>query len=106
MNKAITSVWVFLGFVCGSVIFPAVAERGEKAQRFLFNRTNSDDGGFNSEEEFKTSQLDRFKMMDTDKVGAVSLEENKEVIEKMRKRLERFSKRAATRFGTGRSGRI
>ena len=92
MNKAITSVWVVLGFVCSSVIFPSVAERGQKARRFLFNHTDSDDDGFNSEEEFTTSQLDCFKMMDTDKVGEVSLEENKEAIEKIRKRLERFSK--------------
>ena len=48
--------------------------------------------GFDSEEEFTTSQLDRFKMMDTDKVGEVSLEENKDAIEKIRKRLEQFSK--------------
>ena len=48
--------------------------------------------GFDSEEEFTTSQLDRFKMIDTDKVGEVSLEENKDAIKKMCKRLERFSK--------------
>ena len=61
MNKAITSVWVVLGLVCSSVILPAVAERGEKAQRFLFNRTDTDGDGFISEEEFTTSQLERFK---------------------------------------------
>ena len=87
MNKAIISVWVVLGFVCSSVIFPAVAERGENVQRFLFNRTDSDDDNFNPEEEFTTAQLDRVKMMDTDKVGEVSLEENKEAIEKMLKSL-------------------
>ena len=47
---------------------------------------------FDSEEEFTSSQLDRFKMIDTDKVGEVSHEENKDAIKKMRKRLERFSK--------------
>ena len=92
MNKAIRSVWVVLGLVCSSVILPAVAERGEKAQRFLFNRTDTDDDGFISEEEFTTSQLERFKKMDTDKDGKVSFEENKQAIEKMRKRLERFSR--------------
>ena len=64
----------------------------EKAQRFLFDRTDADGDGFNSEEEFTATQLDRFKMIDTDKDGKVSFEENKEAIEKMRKRLERFSK--------------
>ena len=92
MNKAITSVWVVLGLVCSSVILPAVAERGEKAQRFLFNRTDTDGDGFISEEEFTTSQLERFKKMDTDKDGKVSFEENKQAIEKMRERRERFSR--------------
>ena len=92
MNKAITSVWVVLGFVCSSVILPAVAERGEKAQHFLFNRTDTDDDGFISEEEFTTSQVERFKKMDTDKYGKVSFEENKQASEKIRKRLERFSR--------------
>ena len=64
----------------------------EKAQRFLFDRTDADGDGFNSEEEFTATQLDRFKMIDTDKVGEVSLEENKDAIKKMCKRLERFSK--------------
>ena len=64
----------------------------ENAQRFLFDSTNIDGDGFDSEEEFTTSQLDRFKMIDTDKVGEVSLEENKDAIKKMCKRLERFSK--------------
>ena len=80
MNKAITSVWMVLGFVCSSVIVPAVAERWEKAQRSLFNRTDTDDGGFISEEEFTTSQLERFKKMNTDKDGKVSFEENKQAI--------------------------
>ena len=48
--------------------------------------------GFDSKEEFATLQLDRFKMIDTDKVGEVSLEESKDAIKKMCKRLERFSK--------------
>ena len=48
--------------------------------------------GFDSEEEFTATQLDRFKMIDTDKVGEVSREENKNAIKKMYKRLERFSK--------------
>ena len=64
----------------------------EKAQRFLFDRTDADGDGFNSEEEFTATQLDRFKMIDTDKVGEVSREENKDAIKKMCKRLERFSK--------------
>ena len=92
MNKVIISVSVVLGLVCSSVIVTAAAQRGEKAQRFLFDRTDADGDGFNSEEEFTATQLDRFKMIDTDKVGEVSREENKEAIEKMRKRLERFSK--------------
>ena len=92
MNTAIISVSVVLGLVCSSVILPAVAQRGEKAQRFLFNRTDTDGDGFISEEEFTVSQLDRFRKMDTDKDGKVSFEENKQAIEKMRERLERFSR--------------
>ena len=92
MNKAIISVSVVLGLVCSSVIFPAMAQRGEKAQRFLFNRTDTDGDGFISEDEFTASQLERFKKMDTDRDGKVSFEENQEAIEKMRKRLERFSR--------------
>ena len=46
--------------------------------------------GFDSEEEFTATQLERFKMIDTDKVGEVSHEENKDAIKKMCKRLERF----------------
>ena len=92
MYKTIISVSVVLGLVCSSVNAAASVQRGDKAQRFLFNRTDADGNGFNSEEEFTTLQLDRFKMMDTDKVGQVSLEENKKAIDKTRKRLERFSK--------------
>ena len=92
MNKTIISVSVVLGLVCGSVILPAAAQRGEKAQRFLFDRTDTDGDGFIAEEEFTASQLDRFKKMDTDKDGKVSFEENKQAIGKMRKRLEGFSR--------------
>ena len=92
MNKAIISVSVALGLVFGSVIVEAAAQRGEKVQRFLFDRTDTDGDGFISKEEFTTSQLERFKKMDTDKDDKVSFEENNHAIEKMRKRLERFSK--------------
>ena len=92
MNKAIISVLVVLGLVSSSVVVMAAAQRSEKAQRFFFDRTDTDGDGFISKEEFTTSQLDRFKKMDKDKDGKVSFEENKETIEKMRKRLERFSK--------------
>ena len=52
MNKAIMSVSVVLGLVCSSVIWPAVAQRGEKAQRFLFDRTVTNGDGFISGDEF------------------------------------------------------
>ena len=92
MNKAIISVSVVLGLVCSSVIWPAAAQRGEKAQRFLFDRTDTNSDGFISEDEFTASQLERFKKIDADRDGKVSFEENKQAIEKMCKRLERFSR--------------
>lgn len=52
MNKATISVLVVLGLVCSSVIWPAVAQRGEKAQRFLFDRTVTNGDGFISGDEF------------------------------------------------------
>ena len=63
-----------------------------KRRSVFFDRTDTDGGGFISEEEFTTSPLNRFKKMDTDKHGKESFEENKEAIEKMPIRLERFSK--------------
>ena len=63
-----------------------------KRHSVFFDRTDTDGDCLISEEEFTTSQLNRFKKMDTDKDGKVSFEENKEAIEKMRIRLERFSK--------------
>ena len=63
-----------------------------KRHSVFFDRTDTDGDGFISEKEFTASQLDRFRKMDMDKDGKVSFEENKEAIEKMRKRLDRFSK--------------
>ena len=72
MNKAIISVSVVLRQFCSSVIWPAAAQRGEKAQRFFFERTDSNGDGFVSENEFPTSQLERFKKWmrtETEKFG-------------------------------------
>ena len=44
-----------LWLVCGSFIVSAGAQRGEKEQRILFDRTDRDTGGFISEEELKAS---------------------------------------------------
>ena len=91
MNKAIISVSVVLGLVCSSVIWPAAAQRGEKAQCFLFERTDKNGDGFISEDEFTASQLERSKIwMRTETVKCL-FGENNQAIEKMRKRLERFS---------------
>ena len=76
MYKIIISVSVVLGLVCSSVIAAASVQRGEKAQRFVIDRTDTDGDGFNSGEECTLSQLDRFKITYTDKVGEVSLEDN------------------------------
>ena len=81
MYKTIISVSVVLGLVCSTVIVTAAAQRGEKAQRFLFDRTDTDGDGFISGEGSTTSQFDRFKKMDTDKAGKVPFEDNKEAIE-------------------------
>ena len=91
MNKAIISVSVVLGLFCSSVIWPAEAQRSEKAQSFLFDRTDINGDGVISEDVFTASQLERFKKMDADRDGKESFKENKQAIEKMRKRLERFS---------------
>ena len=57
MNKAIISVSVVLGLVCSTVIVTAAAQRGEKAQRFLFDRTDTDGDGFISGEGFTCTLL-------------------------------------------------
>ena len=59
MNKAIISVSVVLGLFCSSVIWPAEAQRSEKAQRFLFDRTDINGDSVISEDEFTASQLER-----------------------------------------------
>ena len=92
INKAITNISAVLGLVCNTVIWLVAAQRGEKAQRFLFDRTDTNGDGFISEDEFTASLLERLKKMDADRDGKVSFEENKQAIEKMRKRLERFSR--------------
>ena len=61
MYKTIISVSVVLGLVCSNVIVTAAAQHGEKAQRFLFDRTDTHGDGFISGEGFTTSQLDFFQ---------------------------------------------
>ena len=61
MNKAIISISEVPGLVCSTVICLAAAQRAEKAQRFLFDRTDKNGDGFISEDEFTASKLERFK---------------------------------------------
>ena len=61
MNKAIISISEVLGLVCSTVIWPAAAQRAEKAQRFIFDRTDKNGDGFISEDEFTALKLERFK---------------------------------------------
>ena len=61
MNKAIISISVVLGLVRSILIWPVEAQRAEKAQRFLFARTDTKGYGVISDDEFTASQLERFK---------------------------------------------
>ncbi|CAI8311506.1 MAG: Uncharacterised protein [Rhodobiaceae bacterium UBA7378] len=75
-----------------TLIAPVAAQNGGKIQRILFDRTDTNDDGFISKEEFSAAQLKRFNKIDANDDGKLSFEENQKAIEKTRKRLERFRK--------------
>ena len=75
-----------------TLIAPVAAQNGGKIQRILFDRTDTNDDGFISKEEFSAAQLKRFNKIDANDDGKLSFEENQKAIEKTRKRLERFSR--------------
>ena len=75
-----------------TLIAPVAAQNGGKIQRTLFDRTDTNDDGFISKEEFSAAQLKRFNKIDANDDGKLSFEENQKAIEKTRKRLERFRK--------------
>ena len=75
-----------------TLIAPVAAQNGGKIQRILFDRTDTNDEGFISKEEFSAAQLKRFNKIDANDDGKLSFEENQKAIEKTRKRLERFRK--------------
>ena len=75
-----------------TLIAPVAAQNGGKIQRILCDRTDTNDDGFISKEEFSAAQLKRFNKIDANDDGKLSFEENQKAIEKTRKRLERFRK--------------
>lgn len=75
-----------------TLIAPVAAQNGGKIQRILFDRTDTNDDGFISKDEFSAAQLKRFNKIDANDDGKLSFEENQKAIEKTRKRLERFRK--------------
>ena len=77
MNKAIISISEVLELVFSTVVWPAAAHHSQKAQRFIFDRTDTNGDGFFSKDEFLKSQLERFKKMDANRDCKVSFEENK-----------------------------
>ena len=75
-----------------TLIAPVAAQNGGKIQHILFDRTDTNDEGFISKEEFSAAQLKRVNKIDANDGGKLSFEENQKAIEKTRKRLERFRK--------------
>ena len=66
-----------------TLIAPVAAQNGGKIQRILFDRTDTNDDGFISKEEFSAAQLKRFNKIDANDDGKLSFEENQTVTKRV-----------------------